>query len=93
MISLMITEIHSAAIHGKSRKTYDMRSHLANISLLVKGAADSVEEELERYPVSLQSLSASAGLGFPAGHVSLSPHGTVSVHGRNRDGEIYVHYV
>lgn len=28
---------------------HDMRSHLANISLLVKGAADSVEEELESY--------------------------------------------
>lgn len=28
---------------------HDMRSHLANISLLVKGAADSVNEELEDY--------------------------------------------
>lgn len=28
---------------------HDMRSHLANISLLVKGAADSVDEELEGY--------------------------------------------
>lgn len=28
---------------------HDMRSHLANISLLVKGAADSMEEELESY--------------------------------------------
>lgn len=28
---------------------HDMRSHLANISLLVKGAADSADEELESY--------------------------------------------
>ena len=28
---------------------HDMRSHLANISLLVKGAAGSVNEELESY--------------------------------------------
>ncbi len=28
---------------------HDMRSHLANISLLVKGTVDSVEEELESY--------------------------------------------
>ncbi len=28
---------------------HDMRSHLANISLLVKGTADSVDEELESY--------------------------------------------
>ena len=28
---------------------HDMRSHLANISLLVKGAVGSVKEELESY--------------------------------------------
>lgn len=62
---------------------HDMRSHLANISLLVKGAADSVEEELESYIGKMEETVSRLDFTYQTGN----PITDIIIHQKGQEAE------
>ena len=62
---------------------HDMRSHLANISLLVKGTADSVEEELESYIGKMEETVSRLDFTYQTGN----PITDIIIHQKGQEAE------
>ncbi len=62
---------------------HDMRSHLANISLLVKGAADSVKEELEDYIGKMEETVSRLDFTYQTGN----PITDIIIHQKGQEAE------
>jgi len=62
---------------------HDMRSHLANISLLVKGAAGSVNEELESYMGKMEETVKKLDFAYQTGN----PIADIIIHQKGQEAE------
>ena len=62
---------------------HDMRSHLANISLLVKGASDSVKEELESYLGKMEETVSRLDFTYQTGN----PITDIIIHQKRQEAE------
>ena len=81
--ALMLSDIIASIYTDMRGLRHDMRSHLANISLLVKGAVGSVKEELESYVGKMEETVSRIDFIYQTGN----PITDIIIHQKSQEAE------